>query len=58
MEKLYTVREAAKTLTIGRFSTYRLVRSGELESVKIGLRPYYRIPESAIERFVAKQSKA
>ena len=57
MEKLFTVREAARELSIGRFSTYRLVQSGELGAVKIGLRPYFRVPESAIKEFIAKQAK-
>lgn len=48
---LLTVEEAAERLGIGRTMTYRLVRTGQLESVQIGrLR---RIPESAIAAYAA-----
>ncbi len=47
-----TVEEAADRLGIGRTLMYSLVRSGAVESVRIGrLR---RIPEDALETFVAK----
>ncbi|GAA3364013.1 helix-turn-helix domain-containing protein [Saccharopolyspora gregorii] len=49
---LLTVEEAAEQLGIGRTTTYALVRSGELESVRIGrLR---RIPKEAINAYAAR----
>ncbi|MEU0793789.1 helix-turn-helix domain-containing protein [Amycolatopsis sp. NPDC005961] len=49
---LLTVEEAGERLGIGRTTAYSLVRSGELESVRIGrLR---RISVSAINEFAAR----
>jgi excisionase family DNA binding protein len=48
---LLTVEEAAERLCIGRTSMYRLVSTGQIESVRIGrLR---RIPTSAIDDYAA-----
>ncbi|MCX2732515.1 helix-turn-helix domain-containing protein [Saccharopolyspora sp. NFXS83] len=49
---LLTVEEAAEQLGVGRTTAYALVRSGELESVRIGrLR---RIPKEAINAYAAR----
>ncbi|MEU6130676.1 helix-turn-helix domain-containing protein [Saccharopolyspora sp. NPDC047091] len=49
---LLTVEEAAEQLGVGRTTAYALVRSGELESVRIGrLR---RIPKEAINTYAAR----
>lgn len=49
---LLTVEEAAEQLGIGRTTAYALVRSGELDSVRIGrLR---RIPKEAIDNYAAR----
>lgn len=49
---LLTPEVAAERLACGRTKIYELLRSGELESVKVGrLR---RIPEDAIAAYVAK----
>ncbi|MGX1548930.1 excisionase family DNA-binding protein [Streptomyces adustus] len=49
---LLTVEEAARRLRIGRTTCFRLVSSGELESVTVGrLR---RVPVDALPVFVAK----
>lgn len=46
---LLTVQEAADQLGIGRTLTYKLMRNGELDSVRIGrLR---RIPLSAVQKY-------
>ncbi|GAA4828848.1 helix-turn-helix domain-containing protein [Saccharopolyspora rosea] len=46
---LLTVEEAAQYLGIGRTKTYELVKSGEIESVRIGrLR---RVPRTAIDAY-------
>ncbi len=53
MERLLlTAEEAAELLNVGRCKVYDLMRTGELESIKIGrLR---RIPVDNIRRFADK----
>jgi excisionase family DNA binding protein len=47
---LLTVEEAAKRLRLGRTLVYRLISSGELESVKVGrLR---RVPAECLPEYV------
>ncbi|WP_340559407.1 excisionase family DNA-binding protein [Streptomyces sp. GSL17-111] len=49
---LLTVEEAARRLGIGRTVCYRLIGSGDLESVTVGrLR---RVPAEAIPEYVAR----
>ncbi|GGY13848.1 helix-turn-helix domain-containing protein [Streptomyces anandii] len=49
---LLTVEEAARRLRIGRTTCYRLIRTGELESIPVGgLR---RIPVDAPAAYVAR----
>lgn len=49
---LLTVEEAARRLKIGRTLCFRLIGTGELESVPIGrLR---RVPTAAVDEFVAR----
>jgi len=49
---LLTVEEAARRLRIGRTTCFRLVMSGEIESVTVGrLR---RVPVDALSAYVAK----
>jgi excisionase family DNA binding protein len=51
---LLTAEEAAESLKIGRCKVYDLIRSGELESIKIGrLR---RIPVSSVRSFAFRLS--
>jgi excisionase family DNA binding protein len=48
---LLTVEEAAKSLRLGRTLVYRLIASGELESVTVGrLR---RVPAECLTEYVA-----
>lgn len=47
-----TVQETAKVLKISRNTTYELVRSGKLHSVRIGHQ--IRIPREAITEFLYK----
>ncbi|KMS73577.1 hypothetical protein ACM01_17665 [Streptomyces viridochromogenes] len=50
---LLTVEEAARRLRIGRTVCYRLINSGELESITIGhLR---RVPADAVPEFVSRR---
>jgi len=49
---LLTAEEAAESLKVGRCKVYDLIRSGELESIKIGrLR---RIPVDSVRSFAQK----
>lgn len=49
---LLTVEEAARRLRIGRTTCFRLIRTGELESVPVGrLR---RIPPEALTEYVTR----
>jgi excisionase family DNA binding protein len=49
---MLTVEQAAEALNIGRTNAFALVKSGELESVRIGhLR---RVPADAIDAYLAK----
>ncbi|MEW2470626.1 excisionase family DNA-binding protein [Streptomyces sp. NPDC046994] len=49
---LLTVEEAARRLRIGRTTCFKLVSSGEIESVTVGrLR---RVPADAVPAFVAR----
>jgi excisionase family DNA binding protein len=47
---LLTAEQAAQSLAIGRTKVFELIRSGELESIRIG--SSRRIPIDAIEEFV------
>ncbi|MFJ7301658.1 helix-turn-helix domain-containing protein [Streptomyces sp. NPDC099088] len=52
---LLTVEEAARRLRIGRTVCYRLISSGELESITVGhLR---RVPVEAVPEFVTRRRK-
>jgi excisionase family DNA binding protein len=53
---LLTVEEAAKRLRLGRTLVYRLISSGELESVTVGrLR---RVPAECLTEYVATLRRA
>ncbi|WP_103347993.1 helix-turn-helix domain-containing protein [Amycolatopsis sp. CA-128772] len=49
---LFTMEEAAEQLRIGRTNAYRLVRTGELESVQIGRRRLVHV--DAIKDYAAR----
>ncbi|MDT7842493.1 excisionase family DNA-binding protein [Streptomyces justiciae] len=53
---LLTVEEAARRLRIGRTVCYRLIRSGELESITVGT--LRRIPADAPAEYVARRRAA
>lgn len=48
-----TAAEAMDILGVGKNTMYRLLKSGELEGVRVGRS--WRIPESSIERLVYKK---
>ncbi|GGT54388.1 MULTISPECIES: excisionase family DNA-binding protein [Streptomyces] len=53
---LLTVEEAARRLRIGRTVCYRLIRSGELESITVGT--LRRVPADAPAAYVARRRAA
>jgi excisionase family DNA binding protein len=52
--ELLTVPEAARRLSLGRATTYQLVRRGELPSVRIGRA--VRVPARALEQWVRQRT--
>lgn len=57
MEKLlFTVEEAATILGIGRSRIFELIRTGQLESLKIG--KSRRVTREHMEAFVQRKSRA
>jgi len=48
--QLYTVNQVTEILNIGRTATYDLIRTGRLQSVKIGA--LRRVPASAVDAFI------
>ncbi|MBQ1060044.1 helix-turn-helix domain-containing protein [Micromonospora sp. C41] len=51
--RLYTVDEVCKLFQCGRSTVYKLMDSGELQSVKIGA--LRRIPPEAARAYLARQ---
>jgi excisionase family DNA binding protein len=49
--ELLTVPEAARRLSLGRATTYQLVRRGELPSVRVGRA--VRVPARALDAWIA-----
>jgi excisionase family DNA binding protein len=50
---LYSVPEAARLLGVGRTYMFRLIASGEVESIKLG--KLRRIPRGALGRYIDRQ---
>ncbi len=53
---LYRPEEAAVIMSLSRTAVFGLIKSGDLEAIKIGRRR--RIPRSSIEDYVARQLAA
>jgi len=51
--EMLTVPEVMAKLKVSRWTVYKLIRSGELDSVLVGDR-CRRIPQSALEAYVAR----
>jgi len=49
--RMLTVEQAAEVLSVGRTTMFALVKSGDIESVRIGY--LRRIPADAIDAYVA-----
>jgi len=50
--EFYTPHEVAEILRISYKTVYKLLKSGKLESIKVGA--HYRVPASAIENMINK----
>lgn len=53
VETFLTVKEVARRLAVGRTTVYELIAKGDLVAIRIGRAR--RIPESALERWIAQQ---
>jgi excisionase family DNA binding protein len=51
IETLLAIKEAMATLRVGRTNLYALLKSGQLQAVKVGSRTLIR--ESELARFIA-----
>lgn len=53
---LYTVEESAQRANVGRTTMYKLIRGGEVRSIKV--RRTRRIPPAELEAYIARQLAA
>ncbi len=51
---LLTVREVAATMRVSTMTVYRLIKSGELPAIRVGMN--YRIRESDVDRYLSERS--
>ena len=56
LKLLLTVEDAAELLSIGRTNAFRLIKDGELQSVKIGARRL--VPRASVEAYVHRLLEA
>lgn len=53
-ERFLTLADVADILNISASQTYALVRSGELEAIKIGGRGQWRVERDRLESYIAR----
>lgn len=53
--EVITVEELLDILSVGKNSAYRLLRSGEIKSIKIG--HTYRIPIVSVKEFILREAR-
>ncbi|MCB1250175.1 MAG: helix-turn-helix domain-containing protein [Acidimicrobiales bacterium] len=51
--RFLTVAEVATSLRVSTMTVYRLIKAGELSSVRVGRS--YRIPEGELDRYLANR---
>ena len=51
---ILTVEELCKVLRIGKNTAYRLLKSNEIKSVKIG--KIYKIPKKSVRKYLEKNT--
>lgn len=52
--RFLTLADVAEVLNISASQTYALVRSGELEAIKIGGRGQWRVEQDKLESYIAR----
>ena len=53
-ERFLTLSDVAEILNISGSQTYALVRSGDLEAIKIGGRGQWRVERDRLENYIAR----
>lgn len=53
METFYTIKELAETLKLSVSTIRRMIKSGELEAIRVGAQHQVRVPEAAVQRLCA-----
>jgi excisionase family DNA binding protein len=53
-ERFLTLSDVADILNISASQTYALVRSGELEAIKVGGRGQWRVERDKLESYIAR----
>ena len=53
-DRFLTLADVADVLNISSSQTYALVRSGELEAIKIGGRGQWRVERDKLESYIAR----
>lgn len=53
-ERFLTLADVADVLNISASQTYALVRSGELEAIKIGGRGQWRVERAKLESYIGR----
>lgn len=53
MEPFYTIKELATTLKISVSTVRRMIRAGDLESIRVGAQQQVRVPNAAVQRLYA-----
>lgn len=53
-DRFLTLSDVAEVLNISASQTYALVRSGELEAIKIGGRGQWRVEREKLEGYIAR----
>lgn len=53
-ERLLTVGEVAKAMRVSNMTVYRLIKSGQLQAIRVGKN--YRIREIEVDRYLADRT--
>lgn len=53
-QRFLTLADVAEVLNISASQTYALVRSGELEAIKVGGRGQWRVESDKLENYIAR----
>lgn len=54
IDRFLTLADVADVLNISASQTYALVRSGELEAIKVGGRGQWRVEREKLESYIAR----